>query len=653
MCSSILQRCTIAVVAVFSHSVCVFAAEPKRLALLIGNAAYSKAVGPLVNPYNDVALLGASLKKLGFDVTVVRDGDYRAMDAAFKRHAHRVRLAGKGTLSFVYYSGHGVANPDTRVNYIIPVDVAVADENLWFNAFEQESIVNRMKRHAPQAIHYVVFDACRNELNISGPISKSLRSNKGFVPIANSAGILIAYSTAPGRTASDAGSGGGRYAKVLAEEIVRPGIEAVSMFRQVQLRVARAINQDPWLNYGKLPEVYLAGRLRPDEIAWRKIERSNKPSDLEHYLRQFPHGPYSQLARFRLGVMRERIANAAVAKAWDEIETSQDIDILKKFIKQYPTHAYSDVARLRVSEILRIQQRERLKREWRGVKASNDVVKLKAFVSKYPDSLHASVASDRIAMLENRPKPAPDGELAAKRSWELIKDSDDPAVVKKFLERYPRSSFAVEAMRRLEEARTSRKSSVADEEPKQSSVPRETADGKVDLVEMTKTLQRELTRVNCAPGGIDGIWGVESRNALQRYNTATGKKLDTIAPTIAAIEEIKASHAAVCKDVGNAPNDQVARLRSVDGRWRIRWWAGPTCRGGRSTASYLITIFNGSISSSVRAKGKVAATGSARWSLPHRGARVMYSGKFTSSIGRGTFWRSDNDCSGTFVARRS
>jgi hypothetical protein len=41
--------------------------------------------------------------------------------------------------------------------------------------------------------------------------------------------------------------GGGSYAKALAEEIVKPGIEAVTMFRNVQLKVKQALDQDPWL----------------------------------------------------------------------------------------------------------------------------------------------------------------------------------------------------------------------------------------------------------------------------------------------------------------------------------------------------------------------------------------------------------------------
>ena len=70
---------------------------------------------------------------------------------------------------------------------------------------------------------------------------------------------MIAYATAPNRTASDAGEGGGAYAKALAEELLKPGVEAVTMFRNVQIRVKQAIGQDPWLSFPSLAPVYLAG----------------------------------------------------------------------------------------------------------------------------------------------------------------------------------------------------------------------------------------------------------------------------------------------------------------------------------------------------------------------------------------------------------
>ena len=102
-----------------------------RIALLIGNQRYSAKVGSLNNPHSDILLVGAALKAVGFTVTEVNDADYRSADAAIKRHIAAVRKGGQGAIRFIYYSGHGAADPDTKINYLIPVDLANADEEAY------------------------------------------------------------------------------------------------------------------------------------------------------------------------------------------------------------------------------------------------------------------------------------------------------------------------------------------------------------------------------------------------------------------------------------------------------------------------------------------------------------------------------------------
>jgi hypothetical protein len=149
------------------------------------------SVGLLKNPHQDVALVGAALKQLGFQVTILKDSYYRAMDVAIKRFVTDVRSKGKGTISFFYYSGHGAANPDTQINYLIPVDVADPnDGNLWYQSFQQNDLIDKLAKQAPNATHYVVFDACRNELNLSGSAAKAISAEKGFVPVPQTPGLL-------------------------------------------------------------------------------------------------------------------------------------------------------------------------------------------------------------------------------------------------------------------------------------------------------------------------------------------------------------------------------------------------------------------------------------------------------------------------------
>src|SRR5262245_2072296 len=236
----------------------VLAQAEKRIALLIGNQAYGNEIGRLTNPHNDVAVLERSLKRLGFEVTTMRDAGLGGLHQAVNAYARRVQAAGPNAVGFFYSSGHGAA--DGGVNYLIPVDVKTTDTSeLWDQSLRLTEITRKLKAEAGNATHFVVFDACRNTLKLTKGGSRGLVQSKGFVPVAQESGMLIAYATAEGELASDVGDGAGPYAKALAEEISEPGVEAVAMFRRVQVRVRSSIGQEPWLGFSALGEVHFAG----------------------------------------------------------------------------------------------------------------------------------------------------------------------------------------------------------------------------------------------------------------------------------------------------------------------------------------------------------------------------------------------------------
>ena len=101
-------------------------AEEGRFALLIGNQAYDSSVGALKNPYNDIAVVADALAKQGFEVLpLVKDAKRGAMLGAVRELVHRLNAAGPKSIGFLYYSGHGAAEKDTNVNYLIPVDAGL------------------------------------------------------------------------------------------------------------------------------------------------------------------------------------------------------------------------------------------------------------------------------------------------------------------------------------------------------------------------------------------------------------------------------------------------------------------------------------------------------------------------------------------------
>jgi TRAP-type mannitol/chloroaromatic compound transport system substrate-binding protein len=290
----------------------------KRFALLIGNQAYTGEIGALANPHNDIALLQKTLKGLGFEVAVEMDASLGSLTRAVNAYARRLKLAGTDAVGFFYYSGHGAA--DGQANYLIPIDVKTADDgDLWDQSLRLTEITRKLKTEAGNATHFVVFDACRNVLKLKKPGSRSLVQSKGFAAVAQENGMLIAYATAEGELASDVGAGAGPYARVLAEEIVKPGVEAVAMFRVVQRRVRTAINQEPYLGFSALGDVYLAGA------------EASKP----------PGSPQSALSE--------------AAQTWALIKDSANVSVLEAFARQFGDTVYGALARARIEELKKQQ----------------------------------------------------------------------------------------------------------------------------------------------------------------------------------------------------------------------------------------------------------------------------------------------------------
>ena len=77
---------------------------------------------------------------------------------------------------------------------------------------------------ARAAAKFVIFDACRNELQLP-----TKDTSKGLVPVSEQQGMFIAYASAPGRTASDRGERSGPYAAALAAELAKPLATIISV----------------------------------------------------------------------------------------------------------------------------------------------------------------------------------------------------------------------------------------------------------------------------------------------------------------------------------------------------------------------------------------------------------------------------------------
>ena len=210
----------------------------KRLALVIGNAAYS--VTPLANPVNDATDIAAKLKSLGFEVMLLTDRTKEQMERAIDDFGSKA----KGhDIALFFYAGHAIQY--NGKNYLIPVNADLKEErDVEFNCTVVDRALARME-DSNSKLKVVVLDACRNN-----PFERSWRSvaGSGLSSINAPTGAFIAYSTAPGRIAQDGTGRNSPYTAQLLKKLDVKRLKIEDLFKQVREGVLEQTGgqQTPW-----------------------------------------------------------------------------------------------------------------------------------------------------------------------------------------------------------------------------------------------------------------------------------------------------------------------------------------------------------------------------------------------------------------------
>ncbi|MFN3077048.1 MAG: caspase domain-containing protein [Alphaproteobacteria bacterium] len=209
----------------------------KRVALVIGNAAYPEM--PLVNPVNDARAMTASLRMTGFEVIERVNAGKAVMEDAIAQFGERL---GPNTVALVYYSGHGMQV--SGKNYLIPVDAKISSEQtVALRTIDADRVIDQMIS-ARTRLNILILDACRNN-----PFERRFRAvGGGLAQMSAPQGTMIAYSTAPGKVASDGEGTNGLYTQELLKALQQPGIEIEKVFKRVRAEVSAVSNeaQVPW-----------------------------------------------------------------------------------------------------------------------------------------------------------------------------------------------------------------------------------------------------------------------------------------------------------------------------------------------------------------------------------------------------------------------
>jgi hypothetical protein len=330
----------LALFCLFLAPVAPLASAEKRVALVIGNAAYQNTTA-LLSPRNDAGDIAAALARLGFDVVDGSDLDKRSMERTMRQFTQKLARA---DVALFYFAGHAVQSGGQ--NYLLPIDARLRSEgDIDFEALPLSLVLRQMEREAKTSI--VLLDACRDN-----PLARSLartmgtRSSligQGLAEVRAGVGTLVGFSTQPGNIAVDGEGRNSPYATALLKHMETPGKDVGGVLIAVRNDVlsVTAGKQVPWEFTALTDAIYLrpapgappaapalapppalpapsaTAVLPPDydkemEIAfWNAVKGSKSPLVLGTYLDRFPRGTFAGLAR----VMIEQLKSAEAAAA--------------------------------------------------------------------------------------------------------------------------------------------------------------------------------------------------------------------------------------------------------------------------------------------------------------------------------------------------
>jgi uncharacterized caspase-like protein len=395
-----------------------------RVALIIGNAAYVN-VPALANSTNDAKSMANIMRKLGFKVFDVIDGDKASMELAITRM--KDQLKGQQAVAMLYYAGHGL-QLDWH-NYMVPVDAKLnTSKDVPQQTIDIEEVITAFKS-ASTRMNIIVLDACRDN-----PFADKA-SGKGLAQLDAPPGTFISFATSPGNVAEDGDSdaSNGLFTQYLIKELQKPArIEDVFKRVRLQVRQKSQGRQIPWestsleddfaFNDGAKHTFNPEDLIREAKEAKEKEERLKAEAEAAKQ-RELKIAQDREAERLRLieakkiqeqqarekaeAESRERERQLALA-AEAERKKAQEAALALERAKA------SEAERLKAIEEARVQaeldaklrkesadkQFEIQKADWDKIKESKNVDDFYAFLNKYPSGFITEQAQFAIEQLQ-------------------------------------------------------------------------------------------------------------------------------------------------------------------------------------------------------------------------------------------------------------
>ena len=363
-------------------------AADKRVALIVGNSSY-QSVPQLPNPARDASSVAKMFKDAGFDSVDVL---LNVGNLDFKRAIRKFENeADQADIAVIYYAGHGLEVLGT--NYLIPIDARLAsDRDAEDEAIPLERLVS--SADGAKRLRLIILDACRDNPFLStmkrerkvASNTRGISAGLGRVE-PTSTDTLIAYAAKAGSTADDGNGAHSPFTTAILKDLPVPGLDVRLAFGRVRDDVLKSTDNRQ--------EPFVYGSLGGGNVSI--VPPPTVPQE----------APVSEVkADFEL------VQKFGTKRAY------------QAFLGTHPTGFYADLAKAEI---------ERL-----------DVAQ------KTPAPPPAPASGVQMAALPPEQLPSNPSPTKEMIEWDKIKDSGDPAVLQKFINRFPNAPLALTAKQRID-----------------------------------------------------------------------------------------------------------------------------------------------------------------------------------------------------------
>lgn len=520
---------------------CVSVAVAERMAVVIGNSAYT-GVPALRNPVNDANRLSEKLRALEFEVLELTDLPTAALWGELDAFLTR---ADDAEIVLFYFSGH--AFQLENVNYLVPVDARLNSvASIGTQTWALNDILKRFESLKTNTV--VMLDACRNN-----PLPPSMQSvagaGGGLARIESGADTKVVFATQPHAVAYEGTGEISHFTQAVLDHIDTDNQSLDDLIRNVrnQVRTETVRRQIPWSG-GNLSEAFYFKRKAEPRDTLTAV-------DIENLLLNFPSeqlpailSKLAETVELDLGAVQGRIetaqsqANLAVLIDGDRLDQSAPQDEIAEFSVAsgpIPTkRPHMDLAALPRTD---------------GTVTLDDPDtavprRLDRVTPPRQERVQAAVVVTRARMPERLlPTKAVRVRLSGTEFWlDENTGTDD----------------------------------LADLLPQLSET---TALSALDGRDLSRATQTELDRLGCYRDRIDGLWGRNSRFALTSYYLAKGIVFDDLEPDVGLLQQLRLEPEVICTGVeARAPK----RLSRADVVTPVRAKAPAKAKAPRGTISY-------------------------------------------------------------------